>query len=105
MSKQDGTSQRNYQNAEKGLGGFKDKSRTVGNDQNEAIDADSQRKDRYREAILRRRDVAGGILSQLIEDSEDQLAHIRKQEKRLIKRIQSLNKLKDSLAIDNFDED
>ncbi len=104
MNNKNGASQRNYKNGQKRLGSFENQSRAVGNEQDEVAYSDCERENFDREAIFRRRDIAGGILSQLIEDSIDQLAYIEKQKKRLKKRVESLEKLKKSLSVDSEEE-
>ena len=99
MQGTNGAGKRNNQNEQNRLGSFEIKSRAVRDEQNKIINSNCQRKNNNREIIFRRRNIAGGILSQLIEDSEDQLAYFERQSKRLKKRIQSLKRLQESLSV------
>ncbi len=108
MTNNNGQDQRHRDHSASGLGSSKKESRGVGDESDKVVNLNRQRTnidDPGR--IRRRRELIGGILSQLIEDAKDQLAeyerqlkeceqrmsYYRTQIKKVNKRIDSLEKL------------
>ena len=82
MKTKDGQDQRNRNDKSRRLGEPQKESRGFGNEQDKITNFDSQRANIYeRNRSKRRRKITGGILSQLIEDSKDQLAACKRQQK------------------------
>jgi hypothetical protein len=82
---------------EEGLGAASDESQAAGDDENSTSDSDSQRED-SRFSRITGRTISGGILRQLREEVETQLAHHKAEIERLEKRKRELDELADELT-------
>ncbi|GAB4209639.1 MAG: hypothetical protein Fur006_69550 [Coleofasciculaceae cyanobacterium] len=82
---------------EEGLGAASDESQADGDDKNSTSDSDSQRED-SRISRTTGRTISGGILRQLREEVEIQLAHHKTEIERLEKRKRELDELTDELT-------
>lgn len=102
-----GQSQRNRNSRKERLGSFEEKSGGVGNESNKIINLDSQGTNiNESDCIRRRRKIIGGMLSQLIKDTRDQLAFCQHQVSYYNEQIQSLEKKLSNLEnLDVFYED
>lgn len=76
MKTSNGKNKRNSDNQEGRLGISQIKSRKLGDEQDKIVDFDSKRSNQNEQSSFgRRRKIIGGMLSQLMQDSEAQLAH------------------------------
>lgn len=111
MKNPNGKDKCNRDNQERRLGVSQKESGRIGDEQDKVIDFDSKRSNRDEQSSSqRRRKVIGGILSQLMQDNEAQLAYSerqvsyhQKQITDLQKKIQNLNNLK-TVLLENSDE-
>ena len=93
MIKDNGQDKRNGHIEQEGLGSVKEKSRSTWNESDKVIDIDCKRSNHNEPSrIRRRREITGGILSQLTKDTEDQLAFSKKQISYYENQIKSLEK-------------
>ncbi len=111
MFSENGSSQRNRKNEQRRLGVFEGQGGKLRNESNQVINPDCAREDNHRKTSARRRILVGGILSQLINDTQDQLAEldrqaqsIQNQSERLRKRLKSFEQLQESLTDEIPDE-
>ncbi len=80
MTNQNGQDQRHRNYSASGLGSSQRESRGLGNEPHKVINLNRQRSNIHDPSRLRRRrELAGGILCQLIEDAKDQLAEYERQ--------------------------
>lgn len=105
MTTKNGANKRHYPNEQRRLGSSQAQSREAGDEPHQTFDSDSAGENNYRKIILGRRDITGGIISQLIQESEDQLAEldrqgvsIAKQRAKTEKRLEAYLKLQASLS-------
>lgn len=93
VEENNGQNQRDSNFKQGGLGGTKKQSGIFGDESNEIVDFDSEGTNSYEsDRIRRRRQVIGGILSQLIEDTSNQLAHSKRQLNFYKNQVHSLEK-------------
>ncbi len=97
MHIRNGSNQRNRQDEHRRLGDYEEQSSQTRYDSDKTINQNSKRRNNTGKSIVRRRIIAGGILSQLIDDIDDQLADLHKQTKRLEARKKEFMKLQSSL--------
>lgn len=104
MNKNDRTNkntddQCNGTTTERGLGSPQNQSKEARAKQDRIFDPLGTRRfsDRTLQSLVRRREIAGGILSQLIEEAADQLAHLQSQTQKVEKRLIELRQLKEQL--------